>query len=85
MELGATADYALYVEFGTSRMAAQPFLRPALDANQDKFVDALVTGALNGNALTELDVIGQDMEDYAKSIVPVDTGFLRDSIYHTVS
>lgn len=26
----ATADYAAYVELGTSKMAAQPFLRPAL-------------------------------------------------------
>lgn len=27
----AGADYALYVELGTSRMSAQPFMRPALD------------------------------------------------------
>lgn len=27
----AGADYALYVELGTSRMEAQPFMRPALD------------------------------------------------------
>ena len=26
----AEADYSAYVEFGTSRMAAQPFMRPAL-------------------------------------------------------
>lgn len=26
----ATADYAAYVEDGTSRMAAQPYLKPAL-------------------------------------------------------
>ena len=26
----ATAPYAVYVELGTSRMAAQPYLRPAL-------------------------------------------------------
>lgn len=31
LELGATADYASYVEFGTYKMAAQPFLRPAFD------------------------------------------------------
>jgi HK97 gp10 family phage protein len=28
---GDKVDYGVYVEFGTSRMAAQPFLRPALD------------------------------------------------------
>ena len=27
----AGAEYALYVELGTSRMSAQPFLRPVLD------------------------------------------------------
>jgi len=28
----ANTDYATYVELGTSRMRAQPFLRPALNA-----------------------------------------------------
>lgn len=27
---GDTVEYAAYIEYGTSRMAAQPFLRPAL-------------------------------------------------------
>jgi HK97 gp10 family phage protein len=27
---GRLVDYALYVEYGTSRMSAQPFMRPAL-------------------------------------------------------
>ena len=30
--LWAGADYARFVELGTSRMSAQPFLRPALDS-----------------------------------------------------
>lgn len=29
---GASEEYALYVELGTSRMGAQPYLRPAIDA-----------------------------------------------------
>lgn len=33
----------------------------------------------------ELDAVGADMEDLAKSLAPVDTGALRDSIYHRVS
>ena len=33
----------------------------------------------------ELDVIGADMEDLAKSLAPVDTGRLRDSIFHRVN
>jgi HK97 gp10 family phage protein len=31
-ELGATADYAGYVELGTRHMVAEPFIRPALSA-----------------------------------------------------
>lgn len=30
------AKYAKYVEFGTSKMQARPFMRPALDMNQEK-------------------------------------------------
>lgn len=29
---GATEDYAEHVEFGTFKMAAQPYMRPSLDA-----------------------------------------------------
>lgn len=29
------AEYAIYVEYGTSRMAAQPFLTPASEAQKD--------------------------------------------------
>jgi HK97 gp10 family phage protein len=47
LEFGATAGYASYNEFGTWRMAPQPFIRPALDANQQKLLDAIRVGALN--------------------------------------
>lgn len=30
VEVGTNVEYGAYVEFGTSRQAAQPFLRPAL-------------------------------------------------------
>lgn len=33
-EVGNTTDYAEFVERGTSKMAAQPMLRPALDREQ---------------------------------------------------
>ena len=32
--VGTNVEYAPYVEQGTSKMAAQPFLRPALDGNR---------------------------------------------------
>ncbi|WP_288782258.1 HK97-gp10 family putative phage morphogenesis protein [uncultured Kocuria sp.] len=43
--VGATANYAAYVEQGTSRMAARPYMRPALE----KELPALKT-ALHGIA-----------------------------------
>ena len=33
--LGTNVDYSIYVEFGTSKMAAQPYLRPAYDARKE--------------------------------------------------
>jgi len=47
MDFGATADYAGYIEFGTRRMAAQPFIRPAFDANQQRLLDAILVGCMN--------------------------------------
>jgi HK97 gp10 family phage protein len=46
LECGATADYAVYQEFGTRRMAAHPYLRPALDAYQDAIYNALLHGCI---------------------------------------
>lgn len=35
-----TSDHAGYVEFGTWKMQAQPYLRPALDASKQLFLDS---------------------------------------------
>ena len=35
-EVGSSAFYASFIELGTAKAAAQPFLRPATDANQKK-------------------------------------------------
>jgi len=35
------AYYGMWVELGTSKMAARPFLRPALDENQDRVEQAI--------------------------------------------
>lgn len=37
--ISANTDYAGYVEFGTSKMAAQPFLVPALINNRAAIID----------------------------------------------
>ena len=34
-------DYAEHLEFGTSRMAARPYMRPALDEHEREIVDAI--------------------------------------------
>ena len=40
-EIGPTASYALYVEFGTSRMRAQPYLFPATDRHEPAILAAM--------------------------------------------
>jgi HK97 gp10 family phage protein len=42
VEIGFEAPYASYVEFGTYKMAAQPFLRPAFDEMEDEALSAIV-------------------------------------------
>ena len=39
---GFNAEYASYVEFGTYKMAAQPYLRPALDMAENDAYAAIV-------------------------------------------
>ncbi len=34
-------EYGVFQEFGTSRIAAQPFMVPAIEANREPFQDAL--------------------------------------------
>lgn len=46
-EIKPEAEYAGYVEFGTYKMAAQPFMRPAADANEANFA-ALISQVVAG-------------------------------------
>lgn len=48
-EIGPTANYGGYVEEGTSRMSAQPYMSPALDAVAPAFAQAVAQAA--GGAL----------------------------------
>lgn len=51
LDVGARANYAAYVEFGTRRMAARPYIRPAIEANLANLRRALaesVTSTLGG-------------------------------------
>lgn len=50
-EVRASANYATYVELGTSRMATQPFMGPAADKHEPAFAQAmaqLMTKAIGG-------------------------------------
>lgn len=40
-EIGPTADYGIYVELGTSRMAPEAYLGPAFDRHAHELQDAL--------------------------------------------
>ena len=42
VNVGFSAEYASYVEFGTYKAPAQPFLRPALDFFQEEALSAIV-------------------------------------------
>lgn len=43
--VGSAVDYAMWVEFGTARMNAQPYLRPAFDLAAGKVLEI---GTVNG-------------------------------------
>lgn len=48
-EVRATANYAVYLEMGTSRMPAQPYMGPAADKHSPAFSEAMaqiIGGAL---------------------------------------
>ena len=47
LQFGATANYASYNEFGTWKMSAQPFIRPAFDACQQRLVDEIQRSMMN--------------------------------------
>lgn len=42
-EVEAEASYAFYQEFGTSRMEAQPFMRPAIDEHSNDISKAVAS------------------------------------------
>lgn len=43
--VGGVEHYAIFVEYGTSKMAARPFFRPGVEAAKPK-VEALLTAAI---------------------------------------
>jgi HK97 gp10 family phage protein len=48
-EIGPTAEYGHFLEWGTSRMAPQPYMTPAFDRNEPKLEQAI--GQIAGDLL----------------------------------
>lgn len=41
VEIGPTANYGYFMEYGTSRVAPQPYMNPAADRNEGPFQQAM--------------------------------------------
>lgn len=75
--VGTNVEYSVYVELGTSRMQAQPYLRPAVREVMGD-ADAIADRAASTDALIR--ELATRIERRAKELCPVDTGNLRASI-----
>jgi DUF1365 family protein len=76
--VGVGANYGAYVEFGTSKMRAQPYLMPATGYVMRTKFDVLQAKANSTDDLVRL--IALEIEGEAKRRAPVDTGNLMNSI-----
>ncbi len=48
VHIGTNVEYAPYIEAGTSRMKARPYLRPAVEDFKDKYKEILENNLKNG-------------------------------------
>lgn len=46
-EIAPNTEYAIYVEFGTRKMAAQPYMRPAAEKIRKEYPDLVVETVVN--------------------------------------
>ena len=75
-------EYGKYQEWGTSRMAAQPFMRPAAEAVRIPFKKAMSQAWRSAQqAQGVVDKTAFDVEEIAKARAPYDTGALFNSIH----
>lgn len=75
--VGSSVEYAIYQELGTSKMSAQPYLRPAAEAVSARF-DTIAEQADGPGDIVRRMALAIEAE--AKQRAPVDTGTLRNSI-----
>ena len=73
-------EYGIYQEMGTSKMGAQPFMSPAVEAVRGSFEKSF--DGIDSLTMIEtlVDKAAYDIEAGAKINAPVDTGALRSSI-----
>lgn len=76
--VGVGAEYGAYVEFGTSKMAAQPYLFPAARHVFETEYERHAERATSADDLVRRLALAIERE--AKTRAPVDTGNLRASI-----
>lgn len=75
--VGTDVKYAIHVEYGTSKMAAQPYLRPAAERT-NRQLDQIAAQADDVEEFVRLAAL--EVEAISKEVVPVDTGNLQSSI-----
>lgn len=76
--VGTNVEYSVYVEFGTSKMAAQPYLFPAAEAVMQEIHQ--IWEQVNYDINDLISTVALRIEAYAKLRCPVDTGNLQASI-----
>lgn len=83
--VGPTAEYSVYVELGTSRMPARPFVRPAAERVQQNlrfYVDRFADDPENEDAVLRAVAVGVQ-EEIQRVITEkglIDTGNMRASV-----
>lgn len=75
--VGTNVEYAIFVEYGTSRNQAQPYLRPAVEEVLSD-IDQIANRVDSPEELVER--LALEIEAVAKKNAPVDSGNLRGSI-----
>ena len=73
--LGATADYASFVEYGTVKMRAQPFLEPATAIGQEEMnakIEEAIVQRMDGHLSSNEE--GEDVTTEMEGVTVADTG-----------
>lgn len=79
-------EYGIYVELGTSRMSAQPFLVPSFEDGVKNLPKALGQAIERGvNPDDVLRKTAFDITGLAQRRAPVDTGALQNSLHYEAS